>query len=229
MDDLVQGASAMGIALTKDQQEKFAIFLRELKAYNEHTNLTAIRDDAGIIKKHFLDSLSVLQAIPETARTLIDIGSGPGFPGLPIAIMKPELHVTLLEVTAKKTAFLNHIVQTLGLTNVTVVTTRAEEAAKENNFREQFDVATARAVAELRTLVEYAMPFIKVGGIFIAQKMSGQTEIDEAQNAISVLGGTLNQTISLQAEERQLIVIKKIKPTPAEYPRRIGLATKKPL
>lgn len=228
MDDLVKGVENMGISLTEAQQETFATFLHELKAYNDHTNLTAIRDDAGIIKKHFLDSLTVLSAIPKNATSLIDIGTGAGFPGLPIAIMMPNLQVTLLESIGKKTTFLNQIVEKLNLQNVTVINGRAEDVISEKNLREQFDVAVARAVAELRMLVEYTLPFVKVGGIFIAQKSAGETEVAHAQNALTTLGGKIVKQIPL-ADDRQLIIIEKAKATPADYPRRAHIIAKKPL
>jgi 16S rRNA (guanine527-N7)-methyltransferase len=223
MDELVQNS---------EQKKAFETLLTELKAWNAHTNLTAIREDKDIIAKHFADSLSVLQAISNTAKNLIDIGTGAGFPGLPIAIMRPDIAVTLVESVGKKTAFIEHIKKTLALTNVTVINARAEDVAQLPEHREQYDVATARAVAELTTLSEYVLPFIKVGGIFIAQKNVGNDEIVSAENALHILGGKIERQIPITISglsDRQLIVIAKIHATPKEYPRHSGIPAKKPL
>jgi 16S rRNA (guanine527-N7)-methyltransferase len=218
--------------LTETQKDLFAKLLTELQAWNKHTNLTGIREDKDIRLKHFADSFSVLQAIPATAKTLVDVGTGAGFPGLPIAIMRPDIHVTLIESVAKKTAYLEHVINVLNLSNVTVVLGRAEELAHTPEYREKFDVVTARAVAELRILAEYTLALLKVGGIFIAQKNAGQEEITHAENAIKTMGGSVLKQIPLNIAgltERQLIVITKTKPTSAEYPRKSGLPAKKPL
>jgi 16S rRNA (guanine527-N7)-methyltransferase len=210
----------------------FKILLAELKQWNSHTNLTAIRDDQGIVEKHFFDSLTVLEAIPSGAKKHIDIGSGAGFPGIPIAIVRPELQVTLIESVQKKVAFLNHIVEKLQLKNVTVINDRAENLGHTKTLREQYDSATGRAVAELRVLVEYTLPFLKIGGIVIAQKTIHIEEIALASNALSILGGTIKARIpvlSAGSAERELIVIEKVHPTPAEYPRKSGTPSKKPL
>ncbi len=164
------GAQKLGITLTDEQKQSFQTLLTSLLEWNKSMNLTGITDEQEIITKHFLDSLTLLSHIPATATKLIDIGTGAGFPGLPLAIMRPDLEITLLEAAAKKVSYLEACISALGLTKVTAIHGRAEDFAKLPEFREQYDVATARAVAQLSTLSEYVLPFIKVGGIFIAQK-----------------------------------------------------------
>jgi len=198
---------------TKEEQEKFSTLLTELKKWNEHTNLTAIRDDESIIKKHFLDSLSVIEAIPPLAKNIIDVGTGAGFPGLPIA-------------------FLNHIVNLLKLTNVKVICERAEDTGHVESYREKYDVAVSRGVASLPTLLEYCLPFVKIDGVFIAQKMSGSDELKQSENALNILGGAFSKTISIKDDsgvQKELIIIEKKKTTEDKYPRRKGLPSKKPI
>ena len=201
----MKDAVDIGVNLTDLQKAQFNTYLSELKAWNENVNLTAIKEDEDIISKHFFDSLSVLRAIPENTATLADIGSGAGFPGLPIKIARPDLKVTLIESVGKKADFLKHIIQILKLNDTEVVQARVEEIGRDPNLREQFDVVTARAVATLSTLCEYALPLLRVGGVFIAQKgvmhpspleqegtegrSSPIEEINSAQNAIAILGG----------------------------------------
>jgi 16S rRNA (guanine527-N7)-methyltransferase len=214
------------------RNETFTTLLRELKTWNEHTNLTAIRTDEEIILKHFKDSLTLLDVIPDSATTLLDVGTGAGFPGVPLAITRPNLKVTLLDSTQKKIAFHEHVIKVLRLKNLKTKLGRAEEVAHDHLFREHFDVVVARALAELRILVEYTLPFVKVGGICIAQKNSGSTEIDAATHAIKELGGELLNVVPVQEpglENRELIIIKKIHSTSKDYPRKAGVPAKKPL
>ena len=232
MEELTQEAAKIGITISASQQLLFSQLLTELKAWNEHTNLTAIREDSAIIKKHFLDSLSVLSAIPKDTKTLVDIGAGAGFPGLPLAIMNPNIQITLVESVAKKVAFIEHAIKTLDLKNAIVINARAEELSRNADFRDTFDVATARAVAELSTLVEYTLPFVRAGGVFIAQKKAGTEETMLAETAIKTLSGSITTSIPItiaDLEPRQLILISKIKNTPKEFPRAFGLPSRKPL
>jgi 16S rRNA (guanine527-N7)-methyltransferase len=232
MDELVTQSTQFGVEITPAQAEGFSTLLKELKAWNEHTNLTAIREDRDIIKKHFLDSITVIQAIPENTKTLIDIGSGAGFPGIPLAILRPYISITLVESVGKKTQFLEHCKKTLGLTNIVVLNNRAEIIAHEKNYREAFDCATARAVAALPILLEYAIPLLKVHGTFIAQKNIESDELTQAQHALEVLSAKIEKRIPIslpELQERELIIIKKISATPTDYPRRSGLVSKKPL
>ena len=249
-ENLIKYAHTIGISLTDSQAGLFEQYMRILQQQNEHTNLTAIRDEDGILSKHFLDSLSVAQAIPKGAKTLIDVGSGAGFPGIPIKIARPEITMKLVESVGKKADFTKLVIHTLGLENIQTLNTRAEDLAQDPVYRETFDVATGRAVANLSTLLEYTLPFLKIGGLFIAQKKtsshtdntstntdsSEDNEIESAKNALDVLGGTIKSIIPItlptetgETLGRQLIIIEKIRETPKEYPRRIGKPLKKPL
>jgi 16S rRNA (guanine527-N7)-methyltransferase len=233
---LHDGAQQFNLSLTDAQLSAFERYSQELIAWNERVNLTRIVEPAEVVLKHFLDSLSVYQVLQELSPTLslIDVGSGAGFPGLPLKIALPGLRLTLLESTGKKTAFLQHVIQVLNLTGVTVLTARAEEAGRRRDQRERYDVAVARAVAPLPVLAEYTLPLIKVGGWAVMQK--GQhpaEEVKEAANALGILGGKVNQILAVVvpglAAERHLVVIQKNKPTPPQYPRRPGLPAQKPI
>jgi len=223
--------------LSPSQQTAFARYADELLAWNEHTNLTAIRSREEIYRKHFEDSLTCIQAWGEQPpHHLIDIGAGAGFPGLPLKIVYPAMQLTLVESVAKKTAFCQHIVTLLGLEGVTILAERAETLAQQPQHREQYDWAVARAVASLPVLAEYLLPFVRLGGHMLAQKgtlTQTQVELQAAANAIHTLGGNLRTVLPVQAagleEERCLVIIRKAAPTPARYPRRPGMPTKKPL
>lgn len=234
MSILREQAAAFGWRLTSEQDAAFRIYAAELAAWNERASLTAICGDEAVQIKHFLDSLTCLLAFPEgEGQRVIDVGSGAGFPGLPLKIVRPDLRLTLLESVSKKTDFLRHITKRLALSDVLVLTERAEDAARRGEQREQYDVVVARAVAELRVLAEYALPFCRVGGIAIAQKNAGiDDEIANAARALSTLGGVVHNCIPVAlpgASPRQLIVIIKIAPTPDRYPRRAGMPEKRPL
>ncbi|GAB4453867.1 MAG: 16S rRNA (guanine(527)-N(7))-methyltransferase RsmG [Anaerolineae bacterium] len=235
-DSLYHGAAALGLTLTDAQLAAFDAYRRELLRWNEQVNLTRIVDPAEITSKHFLDSLSVWVALRQLpgAKRVIDVGSGAGFPGLPLKIALPHLQVTLLESTGKKTKFLQHVVQLLDLRGVTILTARAEEAGRQPAHRGQYDVAVARAVAALPVLAEYLLPLVRVGGRAIAQK--GQAPADElraAANALGILGGKALPPLPVSVPglegERHLIVLEKVKPTPPQYPRRAGTPAKKPI
>jgi len=210
----------------------FDIYLRELVEWNKKFNLTAITDPAEIKLKHFADSLALLQIIVLKDQAVIDVGAGAGFPGLPLKIVCPGLRLTLVEATRKKVEFLKHLVAALNLKETEVLWGRAEEIVK--NRRETFDFALARAVASLNVLAEYCLPFVKVGGFFIAYKEAAiDSEIEAARHAIELLGGQAAEIKKVKLPnsgiERSLVVIKKIAPTPPQYPRRAGMAKKKPL
>ena len=233
---LLHGTQQFDLTLTEAQLNAFEIYRRELIAWNQRTNLTRIIEPDEIVIKHFLDSLSVFRVLAglSSAFSMVDVGSGAGFPGLPLKIALPNVQLILLESTAKKTAFLQHIVETLQLAGVTVVTTRAEEIGQHVAHREQYDVAVARAVSGLSVLVEYTLPLVKVGGMVIAQK--GQHPIDEieaATNALNTLGGEVNQILPIEIpgleEVRHLVILRKTSPTPQRYPRRSGIPAKRPL
>jgi len=230
-----QAAQLFDIALTDAQAAQFEQYAQELSAWNSHTNLTAISDPEGIRVRHFLDSLSVVQAIPlQPGLFAIDIGTGAGFPGLPLAIAFPEIKVTLLDSTGKKVKFLDHVVATLGLSNVRTVHARAEEAGHISHHRAHYGLVLARAVARLPGLVEYMLPLAKVGGYCVAMKgETAQTEADDSKHALSVLGGRLNQVQAVTLPEVEqthyLITIEKTAPTPKGYPRKPGIPTRQPL
>ena len=216
-------------------QRAFSIYADELLAWNEHTNLTAITAPEDVEMRHFLDSLSVLLAVPLTpGLRVIDVGTGAGFPGLPLRLLCPFIELTLLEATAKKTAFLEHIVSRLKLNNVRILTARAEEAGQDAATREKFDLVLARAVAQMPVLAEYLLPLCRVGGRCIAMK--GETAVVEAQqaeNALRILGGHVEKIIPVELPQvpdtHYLVVIQKVAATPEPYPRRPGIPAKRPL
>lgn len=220
---------SFGINLTEKQLNCFEKYYKLLIEYNEKFNITAITDCEEVVKKHFVDSVLGVDKI--CGKTHIDVGSGGGFPAIPIKIMKEDMELTLLEATGKKCEFLKAVVNELELKNVRVVNDRAETLAKNPDFREKFDVCTARAVARLNTLSEYCLPFVKVGGIFVSYKGNAQEEVVEAKSAVSTLGASIEEVFEYELEgaKRALITIKKIKNTPAKYPRGNGKERKNPL
>lgn len=237
---LSEGAHHLGLKLNEEYLEAFEIYYGELVAWNEKFNLTAITDYDEVQIKHFLDSLTCLLAVRGHGLGLgagtkaIDIGAGAGFPGLPLKIVCPGLQLTLLEATGKKVRFLEHVVGRLELEGVEVIKGRAEELGRDAAHRERYDLALARAVAELPILVEYALPFCKLGGLFVAQKgPKGDAEAETAEGAMATLGGVLRRIVHLElphlAEPRSLVVIEKTAPTPPKYPRRPGIPSKRPL
>jgi len=234
-DSLVAGAASLGVPLDDRAVERFEIYLRELVGWNQQHNLTAIRTPGEIITRHFLDSLSCVAAYDFTAgRPIIDIGAGAGFPGLPLKIAFPDLELVLIDASIKKVEFLRHLCPLLGFTQMDIVHVRAEELAHAGAYRQRFHLALARAVAPLAVLAEYCLPFVTVGGYFIAQKNSGiDAEIAEAAPAIETLGGGRLDQIAVAVPgdptPRALIRIRKENPTPSSYPRRPGMPAKRPL
>lgn len=224
-----------GAPLTEKQVKAFEVFEAELMSWNEKFNLTAIRDAEGIRIKHFLDSLTCLQVMkPLHNERIIDVGTGAGFPGIPLKIINPGLKLTLVESVGKKAGFCRHMVETLHLDNVEVLTLRAEEVGRLPNHRAQYDWALARAVASLPILSEYLIPLLKIGGHMLAQKgESAHAEAQASDNALKLLGAQLQKidkiTLPGVVDERFLVVIKKTAATPAAYPRTIGIPAKKPL
>ena len=230
---LVSGAAAYGVDLTGQQIDQFKRYADRLIEWNARFNLTAITDPTEITVKHFLDSLSVIRAMRDPHR-MIDVGAGAGFPGVPIKIARPAVELTLLETTRKKCEFLQAVIAELGLDNAVVVNARAEEAGRDPAHREAYDVAVARAVAEMPVLSEYLLPFVKIGGLAVAQKSKeAPREVGRAGAAIATLGGRLKKIVPVTvpglAEQRYLVVLEKIAPTPAKYPRRAGVPSKKPI
>jgi len=233
MDTLVNTAHAWGLRLDQRQIEQFARYSAELRTWNTRVNLTAITDEEGIVARHFLDSLRCALSWGDAPSSLIDIGSGAGFPGLPLKILRPELRVALVESVGKKAAFLRHMIAALDLRDVTVLTARAETVGRDPQHREQYDVVTARAVAELATLAEYCLPLCRVHGHVLAPKGSDiADEIARARTAIERLGGRLisvEPVVIPGVEPRTLVVIAKVAPTPAAYPRAVGVPARRPI
>lgn len=214
------------------QTEKFEKFKELLLYYNEKFNLTSVTDEKGIKYKHFLDSVAGESYFSKGAK-VIEIGSGGGFPSIPLKLLRDDLSFTLVESTAKKCAYLEEVIEKLALSGMKVMNLRAEEGAKQENLREKFDAVCARAVARLNTLAEYCLPFVKTGGVFIAYKGESAEELKEAERAVSVLGGKVEKvekySLPEGCGERSLIIIRKIKATPPAYPRGRGLERKKPI
>jgi 16S rRNA (guanine527-N7)-methyltransferase len=233
MNVLQETAASWGLALSQTQLDQFATYTRELRAWNERLNLTAITTDEGIAVRHFLDSLRCALDWGDAPDSLIDVGSGAGFPGLPLKLLRPELRLTLLESIEKKAAFLRHMVALLDLRDVQVVTARAEAAGRDAAHREQYSVTVARAVAELRVLAEYCLPLCRVGGRFLAPKGDQiAQELADAQAAIRTLGGgepAVEPVLLPQTEPRTLVVVRKVAPTPPQYPRAVGVPARRPL
>ena len=236
MEKLVDDALALfDLHLTQQQITALLRYETELIEWNQKFNLTAIRDVESIRTKHFLDSFScVLAWKASSPDRLIDVGTGAGFPGLPLRILYPNLKLTLVESVGKKAKFCQHIVDTLGLKNVAVIQARAEEVGQDSKHREKYDWAVARAVANLSALSEYLLPLVKVGGNMLAQKGErGPAEAQSAEKAIELLGGKLKQLIQVNlpgvVDEHYLVVVEKVAATPPKYPRKPGLPAKQPL
>jgi 16S rRNA (guanine527-N7)-methyltransferase len=225
----------LGLHLTRAQLSALSLYERELVDWNAHFNLTAIRDPQEIHIKHFLDSLTCSLVLREKSiGRLIDIGTGAGFPGIPIKILYPKMQLTLVESVGKKAEFCRHVVRILDLQGVDVVQERAESLGQHPSHREQYDWAVARAVAILPVLAEYLLPLVRVGGSMLAMKgESGPAEAHSAERALRVLGGHLRQLLPVTlpgvAEERYLVVIDKVAATPNGYPRKVGTPSKRPL
>ena len=238
METLNLGTKKLGLQLNHRQLEQFRIYFEELITWNKRVNLTAITNFEEVQIKHFLDSLTVTLALKPSASdkglSVIDVGSGAGLPGIPLKILFFEMRLVLLEATAKKAAFMEHLKRQLGLDDVEIVVGRAEEIAHQVQYREQFDVVLSRAVASLPTLAELTLPFCVIGGSFIAQKKGAiDLEISQSSRAISLLGGSLREVKRVDLAEfddkRWLVTIDKISPTPRKYPRRPGMPNKKPI
>ncbi|RIA75659.1 16S rRNA (guanine527-N7)-methyltransferase [Anaeroplasma bactoclasticum] len=223
----------LNIELTEEASFKFDAYYKRLVAVNEVMNLTAITEHDEVYNKHFLDSLMIVRALDLSKEfTLCDVGSGAGFPSIPLAIVSSNAKVTIIDALNKRIKFLNDLVGELGLTNVLALHQRAEDFAKEK--RESFDYVTARAVARLNVLSELCLPLVRVGGSFIAMKgQGGKDELEEAKKAIDTLGGKLEKVISLElpdnAGARDILIIKKIKETPKKYPRAFAKIKERPL
>jgi 16S rRNA (guanine527-N7)-methyltransferase len=232
---LVEGASLFGISLDIKQVELFSKVLESMIEGNKQINLTALTDEKEIVIKHFLDSLTPLPCIKSFGNIkLIDVGTGAGFPGVPLKIARPDIEIVLLDSLKKRVAYLSHLIKETGLRGISVVHGRAEDFGHNKQFREKFDVAVSRAVAKLSALTELCLPFVKTGGMMIALKGPGlQEENEEAGKAIIELGGEFVELVEIKLpvteDKRILALIKKATNSPAKYPRRAGIPERKPI
>ena len=226
---------AFGITLTEQQINQFLVYYEMLVEWNEVMNLTAITEYEEVMKKHFVDSISLVKAYDVSKSvSVIDVGTGAGFPGLALKIAYPQLKLTLLDSLNKRIQFLNAVIEKLGLDGVDTIHGRAEDFAKPGKLREKYDLCVSRAVANLSTLSEYCLPFVKEGGEFISYKSEKiQEEMVKAEKAISILGGKVVKQVEFTLPDsdiyRNLFVIRKVKKTPGKYPRKAGLPSREPL
>lgn len=226
-------ASEIQISIKENEEDKLYIFMKELIETNKYMNLTAITDENEIILKHFIDSIFIKKYI-ENGERIIDIGTGAGFPGIPLNIVCPENKFTLLDSLNKRIKFIDDVVGKLKLKNIEAIHSRAEDAGKNTKYREKYDIATSRAVSKLNVLLEYMMPFIKIGGRCICLKGPDiQSELKEAENAIKKLGGKINNVeeyiLPNSDNKRTIVIIEKIENTKKQYPRKAGTPLSKPL
>ena len=230
---LYEKVKKIGIELKEEQLEKFYLYMNILLEWNEKINLTAITNEEEIILKHFVDSLTINKYIEE-GKSIIDVGTGAGFPGIPIKILREDLKVTLLDSLNKRINFLNEVIEKLDLKNIECIHGRAEEFGKNKNYREKYDFATSRAVANMSTLSEYLIPFVKVGGKVLAMKGDkAEEELEEAKKAIKLLGGKVENIDNFYLPDsdikRSIIIIKKIEKTERKFPRKPGMPAKEPI
>lgn len=233
------GASHFGKEINEQNIEQFTTYMELLKEWNQKINLTAIEDDRDIIVKHFIDSLSILPYVKDKKQTLIDVGTGAGFPGIPLKIVYPNLEVTLLDSLEKRVKFLNEVINATNISGnnefppIKAVHGRAEDMGINPIYREKFDIAVARAVANLPVLLEYCLPFVKINGLFIAMKGSNTEEIGNSTKALDILGGKIEKIEKMELPstniERNVVVIRKFRQTPTKYPRKAGKPSKEPL
>ncbi len=236
MDKLIRDAQQLfNINLSARQAAALSVYERELMDWNQRFNLTAIRDEEGIRTKHFLDSFSCTLAWKDSPPArLVDVGTGAGFPGLPLKLLYPSMRLTLVESVGKKVKFCEHIVSVLGLEGVEVIQARAEDLGQDRAHRERYDWAVARAVAGMPILAEYLLPLVRVGGAMLAQKgESGPAEVQAAERAFRLLGGQVRRVTQVNlpgvVDDRYLIVVDKTAATPPQYPRKPGVPAKQPL
>ena len=235
---LSETAISLGLSLSGEQIRQFRIYYENLVEWNKVMNLTAITEEKDVYEKHFADSIMIFRAIPlgkwSEQTKLIDVGTGAGFPGLPIAICLPSVQITLMDSLQKRIRFLQDTVDRLGLTNVTLIHSRAEELARNKEHREKYDLCVSRAVANLSTLTEYCLAFVRVGGDFVSYKTESiSEELEKGQKAVRILGGQSAETdyyVLPQTDyHRSLVKIHKVRQTPGKYPRKAGIPSKEPL
>lgn len=232
-DKFIEECKSISVELTEKQLEQFRIYYEMLVEKNKVMNLTGITEWDEVLEKHFLDSISLIRAVDlHKELSVMDMGTGAGFPGIPLKIVFPELKVTLADSLNKRVLFLQEVIDALGLENIEAVHGRAEDLARDKKYRDQFDLSVSRAVANLSTLSEYCLPFVKIGGQFISYK-SGEIEeeVAESKSAVFLLGGKIKDVVKFELGEsgRSFVVIDKVKGTPKAYPRKAGTPSKKPL
>lgn len=234
-DQFLKDMNCLGISLCDEQVEKFLLYYEMLIEWNKMINLTAITDYEDVMKKHFVDSLSLVKVCDLTGSlSLIDVGTGAGFPGLALKIAFPDIKVTLLDSLSKRIHFLDEVILKLGIRGVNTVHGRAEDYAKQGKLRESFDLCVSRAVANLSILTEYCLPFVKVNGLFVSYKSERVSEeLENAGHAISILGGKVENQVELMLPNsdiyRNLVMIRKTQSTSLKYPRKAGLPSRNPL
>ncbi|GAW93654.1 16S rRNA (guanine(527)-N(7))-methyltransferase RsmG [Calderihabitans maritimus] len=232
---LLQVAEEVGIKLAEEQVKKLLIYKDLLKTWNKKFNLTAITDEQGVVIKHFIDSLLSIKAVDFPPRAkVVDVGTGAGFPGIPLKIWEPRLFLVLVDASKKRITFLQAVINQLELEEVKAVHARAEDLGQERGFREEFDTAVARAVAPLNVLAEYCLPLVRLNGVFLALKgPEGEIELKQAETALEELGGKVEKVerciLPRMREKRTLIVVRKVLKTPEKFPRRAGIPAKRPL
>lgn len=233
---LEQVANENGIFMSKTQVDQFDVFYRHLLEVNKVMNLTAITEMEDVVIKHFMDSISILQyASFEPGQKIIDVGTGAGFPGVPLAIMLPEIQFTLMDSLNKRLKFIEESAELCGLSNITTVHSRAEDLGQNPEHREKYDICVSRAVANLSTLLEYCVPLVRIHGKFISFKSRlAEDELQNAEHAVKTLGCQLNNQIDFslkgnESYERTFLIFEKTKNTPKRYPRQAGTPKKKPL
>ena len=230
--ELKEKAKQSDVDLNETQINKFYEYMNLLLEWNEKINLTAITEPNEVILKHFIDSLTIKRYIEE-GKSIVDVGTGAGFPGIPLSISNNNINITLLDSLNKRIIFLNDVIDKIQLKNIEAIHGRAEEFAKNKKQRESFDIATSRAVAPLNILLEYLLPLVKVGGKCICMKGSKTEEIEDARNALKILGGEIESIDKVFLPnsdiERNIIIVRKVKQTPLKYPRKAGTPVKEPL
>lgn len=230
---LINQCKNLNIYITEGQLEQFYLYMKILQKWNENINLTAILEDGDILQKHFIDSLTILPYI-NNEDNVIDVGTGAGFPGIPIKIVKEDIKVTLLDSLNKRVKFLQEVIDNLALSNIDTIHNRAEDAGRNLDLREKFDIAVSRAVAPLNVLVEYLMPLVKKGGQCICMKGNNiEEELANSKKAIHILGGKLEKIDELYLPQsdikRNIVIIRKIEDTSSKYPRKAGVPSKNPI
>lgn len=234
-DIMDKACEKLGLTFDENKYNKFMKYKSMIQEWNEKINLTTITEDSEIIQKHFIDSINIFNfKILKNSKNIIDVGSGAGFPGIPIKIVNSDIKVVLLDSLNKRINFLDKVIKELELKDIKTIHGRAEDFAKDKNYREKFDIATSRAVANMTVLSEFCMPYVKVGGYFLALKgPTIEQELNDSRNAIGTLGGKIQDIIKVDMEDSEmhhnLVVIKKMRATDMRYPRKAGMVTKKPI